>query len=148
MKKALALFGMILFLFACSKKEEGMQIPLADEYITWDFRGGQGMIISPRDTLATVRIGTQTELGGMTPDGRNYFMVLFNGDRQPGTYNTANFNFKLDTITYRLGNAPMQVFISRYEGVGGYVQGNYSATLKDRDSLDYPIRGAFRIRSR
>ncbi|HVF95869.1 MAG TPA: hypothetical protein VM871_01025, partial [Flavisolibacter sp.] len=126
-----------------------LQIPNADQYVTWRANNTNGSLTSPADSLDFYRMGNNTAVYGMSqPVRSNYFELSFDGPQQNGNYTATNFVVVAGGKHYYPASTPVQVMVTSYGSAGKYIVGTYTGNATDSASLSVvPVSGAFRIKN-
>ena len=148
----LLLFVPMLMQNVCGKRDEGDMIipPNADQYVTWRVNNTNGSLQVPTDSLDYYFSNNSTSVYGMTrPTMSTYFQLSFDGPQQNGNYAASNFVVMSGGRHYYSSASPISVNVTTYGGVGQYMIGNYTGTVKDSTTSNtVPVSGTFRIKVR
>jgi len=151
----LMLFTASLFIKAgCSKSEDDTDVAPpanADQYVTWNINGTKGYLAGPTDSLWISTSNGPTVFFGNTP-----YTATVNGGFYVAVNATATGSFPMSYISIYTNNkyyvstsTSPQMNITTFDGVGGYVSGSYTGTIKDSASTaTYPISGTFKVKRR
>lgn len=146
----LLFFAPLFIQGVCNKENDDVEVPNADQYVTWKIAGANGNLKVPADSLDFNYNGFATAIYGMTkPMPSTSFAISFPSGQQSGTYTADYFQVYTGGKYYVPTSTPMQVNVTTYGANGQYVIGTYSGMVKDSSSSAIvPVGGEFRIKRR
>lgn len=144
--KQLLTICLLILVFSCSKDND-VDLPDADQYLTWEVAGKKGAFLHPADSIAAARFSSRTDMAA-TDNAASQVYLIINGAVSPGSYRATYQEFSINQTSYLYGPELVMVNIKQYDAVGGYISGSYSGTVKDSLYRSHSISGHFRMRRR
>ena len=130
------------------------------QYLTLTINGNRNYFSPSSRIRQSFEAGSHTFIMGGNPQNASDTIIeglIFGGNASPGSYPMAILITEKGTFTYQAGglsydpNYPYPTtVITKYEGVGGYIEGNISGWIKTFPSTatadSFPLTGSYRVK--
>ena len=119
-----------------------------NEFINYTLNGKQVVLIPPADNLNESRTNSTTGVSGYHSNQSNYTYFAFTDNAQPATVAMDSVNIEGGQYTWKKSGV-INVNITEYGPVSGYISGNFSGNLTDKygtGSPVVPITCTFRVK--